>query len=168
MRPGEWAKRWRRKRAGDEKGAELVEFAIVSVLLVSLVYGLVFYGLLFGAHVTLTQAAADGARAGIVHSTANSAITAAEATASSDVAWFGQGPCEPTGTVLTCVATVISCPSNNVTLANNSCLQVTVTYNNYAKKPIIPAALGLGILAPNNLVSTSTLQMSSNSSGSLG
>ena len=60
------------RRRDDEDGAELIEFALVFFLLIALVYGIVFFGLLLSAKVTMTQAAADGARAGIVQSTVSS------------------------------------------------------------------------------------------------
>jgi Flp pilus assembly protein TadG len=145
----------RRHRHSDEKGAELVEFALVVVVLVALVYGIVFYGLVLGAKVTMTQASADGARAGIVFSSPASAISHAEAQASNDVAWMGKGACSPTGTVITCVATESPCVAN----ISNTCLTVTVTYNNYATHPLIPEAPGLGVITPNNIVSTSTDQI---------
>ena len=50
----------------DERGAEMVEFAFVVVLLIALLYGIISYGLVLAAQSTITQAAADGARAGIV------------------------------------------------------------------------------------------------------
>jgi Flp pilus assembly protein TadG len=153
---GEFSKLRRRTRGDDESGVELVEFGLVVVLLVALVYGLVFYGLLFGAHVTLTQAAADGARAGISYSSPALAESHAESEASADVAWFGKGACNPTGTVLTCMATEAACHLNTA----NTCLTVTVTYNSYSSNSLIPAVLGVGILAPTNLVSASTLQIS--------
>ncbi len=55
-----------RHRGRNEEGAEMVEFAIVVVLLMMLVYGIVSVGLSLGAKMTITQAAADGARAGII------------------------------------------------------------------------------------------------------
>src|SRR3984957_10118040 len=60
---------WLRRR--HEDGAETVEFAIVVVLLITLIYGIVSVGLSLAAKVTITQAAADGARAGIVMTTAS-------------------------------------------------------------------------------------------------
>jgi Flp pilus assembly protein TadG len=145
----------RRYRQNDETGAELIEFALVVVILIALVYGIVFYGLVLGAKVTMTQASADGARAGIVYSTPSSAISHAEAQASTDVAWMGKGACNPSGTVITCVATESSCVGNTT----NTCLTVTVTYNNYATNPLIPEAPGLGVFTPNNIVSTATDQV---------
>src|ERR1700690_3872533 len=50
----------------DERGAEMVEFAFVVVLLIALLYGIISYGLILAAQNPITQAAADGARAGIV------------------------------------------------------------------------------------------------------
>ena len=55
-----------RRRRDDEHGAEMVEFAFVVVLLIALLYGIITYGLILAAQATVTQAAADGARAGIV------------------------------------------------------------------------------------------------------
>ena len=67
LRPRTWKlpvalRRWR----DDERGAEMVEFAFVVVLLVMLLYGIITYGLILAAQATVTQAAADGARSGIV------------------------------------------------------------------------------------------------------
>ena len=47
----------------------MVEFAIVVVLLIALLYGIISYGLILAAQATITQAAADATRAGIVAST---------------------------------------------------------------------------------------------------
>lgn len=147
------------RRRDDEGGAELIEFALVFLLLISLVYGIVFFGLLLSAKVTMTQAAADGARAGIVQSTVSSQESDAVARAASDVSWMGKGTCGATSSTanpLTCVATEAPCVSNT----SNQCLTVTVTYNNYSSNPLIPPVLGLGLVSPTNIVATSTLQIS--------
>src|SRR5580692_4125633 len=75
----------------DERGAEMVEFAFVVVLLVALLYGIISYGLVLAAQSTLTQAAADAARSGIVASPSATAVTTAEGEAANDVAWMGKG-----------------------------------------------------------------------------
>ena len=50
----------------DEQGAVTVEFAIISILLFTIVFGIIEFGLLmFDKHV-LTNASREGARAGIV------------------------------------------------------------------------------------------------------
>ena len=66
MRPRTWKMPGQRRRQHKERGAEMVEFAFVVVLLIALLYGIIPYGLILSAQSTVTQAAADGARAGIV------------------------------------------------------------------------------------------------------
>src|ERR1700733_9677296 len=74
---GSRRRRWRPRQLSryDERGAEMVEFAFVVVLLIALLYGIISYGLILAAQNTITQAAADGARAGII---ATNAISTAE------------------------------------------------------------------------------------------
>jgi Flp pilus assembly protein TadG len=146
-------------RHRNEDGAEIIEFAIVVVLLCVLLYGIVSVGLSLAARTTITQAAADGARAGIAYTSSAAAITAAEKQAGNDLGWMGQGTCNPSGTAITCVASEAPCASN----ALNTCLTVTVTYN-YAAHPLFPPMPGLGVLTPNTIGATSTLQVSTPSS----
>jgi Flp pilus assembly protein TadG len=148
----------------DERGAEMVEFAFVVVLLIALLYGIISYGMVLAAQSTLTQAAADAARSGIVMSSTSAAVTTAERDAASDVNWMGKGCNEPdvagsASSAITCKATTGSCPSN----ANNTCLTVTVLYN-YASSPLFPELPGLGVIMPSSISSTNVLQMSTPSS----
>jgi Flp pilus assembly protein TadG len=53
-------KRWRLVRS--EHGAELVEMAIVTPILLLLVFGIVDFGFMFQRYVVLTNAAVEGAR----------------------------------------------------------------------------------------------------------
>ncbi len=69
----------------------MVEFAFVVVLLIALLYGIISYGLVLAAQSTITQAAADGARAGIVSATGAGAATAAQNQASIDIGWMNKG-----------------------------------------------------------------------------
>jgi Flp pilus assembly protein TadG len=135
----------------------MIEFAIVVVLLIALLYGIITYGLILAAQATITQAAADAARAGIVSS--STAIATAEAQAGTDVGWMDKGTCGTSGTTITCVATEIPCPSN----ANNTCLKVAVTYN-YSASPLFPELPGLGVITPSTLSSVNVLQLSTPSS----
>ncbi len=140
----------------------MVEFAFVVVLLVALLYGIVTYGLILAAQATVTQAAADGARAGIVVG-ASSAVATAQGQAAADLGWMNKGTCGSGApappTTLTCKAVPEQCPSN----ANNMCLKVTVSYN-YASAPLFPELPGLGIITPSTISSTNILQMSTPSS----
>jgi Flp pilus assembly protein TadG len=133
----------------------MVEFAFVVVLLIALLYGIISYGLVLAAQSTITQAAADGARAGIVSPTGAGAATAAQNQASVDIGWMNKGACGPSTTIITCVATSEPCPSS----ATNTCLSVTVTYN-YATSPLFPELPGFGVIMPSSISSTNVLQLS--------
>jgi len=131
----------------------MIEFAIVVVLLITLLYGIISYGLILAAQSTITQAAADAARSGIVTSTPKAT---AEAQAGTDVGWMDKGACAESGTTITCNATPEACPSN----PNAQCLKVTVSYN-YSSSPLFPELPGLGIITPSTLSSTNVLQIPS-------
>jgi Flp pilus assembly protein TadG len=135
----------------------MVEFAFVVVLLIALLYGIISYGLILSAQSTITQAAADGARAGIVAST--TAVATAQAQAGTDVGWMNKGSCGTSATIITCVASKAPCPSN----VNNQCLTVTVTYN-YSSSPLFPELPGMGVIMPSTISSTDVLQISNPSS----
>jgi Flp pilus assembly protein TadG len=158
--------RLRRRHDDEERGAELIEFAIVVVLLITLLYGIVTYGLILSAQATITQAAADAARSGIV--TASTAVATAEAQACTDVGWMNKTCGTPTtfntalctfspnsADVVTAFACTENCPSN----AANSCLKVTVTYN-YSSAPLFPELPGLNVITPSTISSTNVLQIS--------
>jgi Flp pilus assembly protein TadG len=156
------------RRQRDERGAEMVEFAFVVVLLIALLYGIISYGLILAAQATITQAAADGARAGIVASSpggstgppcTTSACTVSEAQAGTDVGWMSKGTCGTSSTTITCVSTEQPCTSNQ----NNQCLTVTVTYN-YNASPLFPELPGMGVITPSTISSSNTLQISNPSS----
>jgi Flp pilus assembly protein TadG len=95
-----------RRSRRDESGAELIEFAFIATLLVALLYGIVFFGVTLGAKVTVTQAAADGSRAGIVSSTPIGGETVAASQAVSDLSWLGFSTpaCGATGAGYACMS----------------------------------------------------------------
>lgn len=71
-----------RRRASNELGAAMVEMAIVLPLLMVLVFGIIEYGRLYNAQITLTHAAREGVRDYAIHqdwdqakSTASQAIS---------------------------------------------------------------------------------------------
>ena len=170
-----YAKRLRRQSHNDERGAELIEFAVVVVLLITLLYGIISYGVILAAQATVTQAAADAARSGIVQgtgttpncngSTVSAAGCAAVEQAATDLGWMNKGGCTETvnGTTvlsassspITCTANTISCPS----VSSNTCLKVTVSYN-YSAQPLFPELPGLGVITPSTISSTNVLQLS--------
>lgn len=56
-------RRWRQRRAG-ERGAVLVEFAIIAPVLSLLIFGMIEYGLLFRDYLTVSNVTRTGARVG--------------------------------------------------------------------------------------------------------
>ncbi len=159
-----------RRRRDDEHGAEMVEFAIVVVLLIALLYGIISYGLILAAQATITQSAADAARSGIISS--STAVATAEAQACTDIGWMNKTCGAPAtyntttctfspnpADAITAFACQMACPSN----ANNTCLKVTVNYN-YNSSPLFPEMPGLSVITPSTLSSTNVLQLSTPSS----
>jgi Flp pilus assembly protein TadG len=131
----------------------MIEFAIVVVLLITLLYGIISYGLILAAQATVTQAAADAARSGVVTTTP---VSTAEAQAGTDLGWMNKGACAHSGTAITCNATQIACPSNG----NQQCLKVVVSYD-YADNPLFPELPGLNIITPSVISSTNVVQIPS-------
>jgi Flp pilus assembly protein TadG len=130
------------RRRHDERGAALVEFAIASVVLLMLLFGIVTFGYVLSFKSDLTQAAAEGARAGAVGSDATAAITRS-------VSAFKQ-TCSPSGP-LTCTTTTAACGSH-------SCITVALSYD-WKNHPLIPKFPGLSILVPDRLTATSVAEV---------
>ncbi|HET9496943.1 MAG TPA: TadE family protein [Candidatus Limnocylindria bacterium] len=57
----------RRMLARSGRGQAMVEFVVVLTPLILIVVAIIQFGLLYGAHVTLTNAAREGARAGTIY-----------------------------------------------------------------------------------------------------
>jgi Flp pilus assembly protein TadG len=58
---------WRRRPQSDPRGQALVEFAAVLMPVLLLIVAVIQFGLLFGANVTLTNAAREASRAGTIY-----------------------------------------------------------------------------------------------------
>lgn len=103
----------RRRRASGDGGAALVEFAFVMILLFTLVFGIVSFGLILSFKQDMTRAAAEGARAGAVAFPNGTAGPKAQLALDGAVRSFG-GPnwsangCSRTG-LTTCTAVVAPC-----------------------------------------------------------
>ncbi|HEX4867840.1 MAG TPA: TadE family protein [Acidimicrobiales bacterium] len=76
-----------RRGQGDE-GAALVEFALVAVLLATLIFGIINFGLLLSFKQDMTRAAAEGARQGAVAYPEADALTDARAATATAVQGF--------------------------------------------------------------------------------
>jgi Flp pilus assembly protein TadG len=135
------------KRLRSERGVAALEFAIVSQLLLLLLYGMLMYGFVFALDHNMTQAAAEGARAAISQTT-NIATYAAQA--AKDHLNFGQAKQYANVT-----ASVAACASDPTI----QCVTVTITYDNRAH-PVLPGFLGMQYLTPASIGATSTVELS--------
>lgn len=125
----ETKQRRRPRRAGGDAGAALVEFAFVMVLLFTLVFGIISFGLILSFKQDVTRAAAEGARAGAVAFPSAEAQTKAQLALEDAVTTFGgdtwatQG-CGRAG-VTTCAAVVAECDNE----PGVDCVTVTLAYD---------------------------------------
>ena len=80
-------------RARGDRGVALVEFSFVMVLLLSIVFGIIHYGLILSFKQDVTRAAAEGAREGAVvfPATNTDVVTASQAALDDAVEAFGGG-----------------------------------------------------------------------------
>lgn len=142
---------------GVDRGAAAVEFALIVIPLLVLIWGMISYGVMFSYRQALSQAAGEGARAAVAAPSAS--ITSSATSAISNALGAFHQTC---GTTLTCT---ISSPTSG-TLPNgatcptgHTCVQVTVTYP-YRSNPLLPNVPGLGIVVPATLSFTSTVEVS--------
>jgi Flp pilus assembly protein TadG len=113
---------------GSERGAELIEFALVFPLLLLLVLGMVDFGFLFQRYEVLTNAAREGARIAVLpgYTTADVQARVCNYIQGGGVAVTGTCP-SPTNPVISAPADVtIALPSG----ATLSAKRVTITYTN--------------------------------------
>ncbi len=120
-------------RLAREDGVAALEFAIVAMVFLVLLFGILTYGFIFGLDQSMNHAAEEGARAAISKVTEADAITHAHDTALDRLSWLGSNI--QSGDI---VATVADC-SNDITVR---CITVTITYP-WDTRPVIPKFPGL-------------------------
>src|SRR3954471_22242163 len=120
------------RRCSGDDGTALVEMAFVIVPLCMLVFGIIVYGYLMSFRQNMTQAAAEGARAGALAPTSAGDVTAiAQATDATSHALQSFG--EDCGNGRTnCTVVVDLCPAPS----SDRCVTVTVTYD-YEHHPLM-------------------------------
>lgn len=140
------------RRRHDERGAALVEFAIASVVLLVLLFGIIEYGYVLSFKQGLTQAAAEGARVGAVGGDSASVAAAVNKAAGA----FKQ-TCNTGG--LTCKNDAGVWPPTPTTCGSNTCITIEVSYD-WKNHPLLPKFPGLGLILPDTLKSTSVARVS--------
>jgi Flp pilus assembly protein TadG len=137
------APRRRRFVRRDETGAAILEFSLVFMLFVFILYGLITFGVILAQKQAVTNAAADGARAGVG---ASSPAAAAQARVQNALG-------APNGRY-TATYTTGACSGGSGT-----CLTVKVTWD-YKNHPLVPKAPGIGLVTPDSFGSTAVVQVS--------
>lgn len=146
----------KRSRQHDDGGAAMVEFALVMVLLFTLIFGIINFGLILSFKQDMTRAAAEGARAAAVAYPAAGAEAAAETATEQAVQGFNK-TCVPGGG-LTCSFDLHDCgeavpdPIDDPLLPN--CVRVDLVYN-YDTHPLLSPVPIIEPFLPDSIRATS-------------
>ncbi len=140
-----------RRGRGDE-GAALLEFALVSTLLFTLLFGIISFGLILSFRQDLTRAAAEGARAGAVAYPSSGAQASAVSATNTAVNGFGK-TCGSGGMTCT-IPAVASCTGSGTAM----CVTVSLSYDNKAFPLIAPLPI-ISSLLPTTLTAKSVAQV---------
>ena len=155
--------RRRADRPTRDRGAVLVEFALIAPIFVTLVFGIISYGYMLSYRQALGQAASEGARAAAVVPSGMSvaakgtrALNALNDSLSSyGVTCAGSVLKHGSTTVGSCsIQTKTACPSDS----SRSCAIVTIVHR-YRDHPLIPTFPGLGITLPEQLTYTAVVEV---------
>ncbi len=154
----------RRRRAAGDSGTALVELAFVSVILFTLVFGIISFGLILSFKQDMTRAAAEGARAGAValpvgaQTPSEAANLAAEGAVEEAVLEFG-------GSFNTVGCTRAGMDCTNVTVGpcstaagSPSCVTVELTYD-YDGEPLFGELPLLSAFLPDTVQATSVARI---------
>jgi len=124
----------RHRRARGDDGVALVEFALVGGLLLTLVFGIISFGLILSFKQDMTRAAAEGARAGAVAFPARNARTDALNATGTAVRAFG-GSFSTTGCARTGMNCTILAPAPCLGDTTHQCVTVELVFN-YGDNPL--------------------------------
>jgi Flp pilus assembly protein TadG len=150
-------------RRRNEGGASAVEFALVLPLLVLLLFGIISYGVMLSFRQSLSQAAAEGARAAAVTfvetEKQDEAVDAVnEAMDSFGVSCSGGNLIKSGANVGACT---ISLPGacKPAAATGVKCVTVTLAFN-YRDHPIVPSFPGVGFAMPSQLTYSAQARVS--------
>lgn len=133
----------------DDRGAAAVETALcICFVVLPLVFATIAYAYMLSFRQTVTQAAAEGARAGAVapSGTADADRSTAALKASSGAMATGPGGLTCNVDNLVCTAPVATCADGS----GKNCITVTVTYP-YRDHSLLPTIPGMGFLLPETI-----------------
>jgi len=142
------------KRLRSERGVAALEFAIVSQLLILLLYGLITYGFVFALDHNITQAAAEGARHAISEPT-----NALESTIIADAIQDATDHISFAAAKTNAVVSADIIHNCNGT-SGLRCVHVNIKYD-WRSHPLIPGLVGFQYLTPSEISSDSTVELTS-------
>ena len=135
----------------DESGAALLEFSLVFGLFVFILYGLIAFGMILALKQSVTNAATEAARSAVGVSVDADAVTKATTTANDRLGWLSSS--QKAALVIT--PTIAPCAGGS-----GRCITVLVKYP-YKGHELVPPAPGLGLVTPDTISTTSTVQITS-------
>ncbi len=149
------------QRRSDQRGAVLVEFSLVVVLLFFLLYALVAYGLMLALKQSVTNAASEGARAAI-----GADLQASYDASRDSLEWLGSKCCRSDGSFSPQVAGAplainpqrAYCSSTATSPGDPECVTVSVSYD-YAGSPLLPPLPGWGFAFPDTIHTSGVVQL---------
>lgn len=146
-------------RGRGDHGAALLEFALLAVLLFSVVFGIIAFGMLLSFKQDMTRAAAEGARAGAVAFPADTALAEARAATEEAVEGFGK-ECGSGGMVCDVHMVTVDCDGAGPGTATCDAVEVNLRYDN-DDDPITPPFPIISHLMPGTIQSTSVARTNS-------
>ena len=129
-------------RQQNERGAAAVEFALLLPVLLTILYGIIEFGMIMYGREVVTNASREGARAGIIQVSPKPTSGQITAIATNYLTGTGINPSQVTVTV------------TGAGGASPTMLTVTATYNYPWLVPYIPAVLGLPSPLPTTMSTT--------------
>ena len=155
------ASRQRRQYGERDRGAALVEFAFVAVLLFFLLFGIIIFGVLMSFKQNLVAAAADGARAAAVvvpgsdldANGVDDRIDVGSAALERAINAYDRS-CHDADDGLTCSVTIDPCVENPA----KDCITVDVVYENNGDTAMFPSIPLMSSVVPEQLEAESIVE----------
>lgn len=152
---------WRRR---DERGSAVLEFALVGTLLITLLLGIVVFGILLSKRQVLTQAVAEGARIAVPYKYTTGDTSNLTSAARAQVNKGLQSMDRTCGDVATaCTFVVYSCSGTasppTAPTGTGDCLQVSVVLDIKGTRPLVPDVAGINVLLPSTMTSSFTVTL---------
>lgn len=154
------------RRCQGDDGAGLVEFALISILLFTLLFGIISFGLMMSFRQDVTRAAAEGARGGAVAiplvqgQSFSTAARQAATTALNDAVKGMGGRFKNTGCSTAGMHCTVNPPAACASQPAYQCITVTVSYD-YADDPLYGDIPFMSVFYPDTISSTSVARINS-------